>query len=55
VKTRKAVLGVLANHALEGMEPDRESITNLCACARGDIDKAECNRRADWPTTPPCT
>ncbi len=45
--TRKAVLGVLANHALEGMEPDRESVTNLCARARGDIDKAEYNRRAE--------
>jgi len=47
VETRKAVLGALAHHALEGMEPDRESITNLCASATGDIDKAEYNRRAD--------
>jgi len=46
-KTRKAVVGVLANHALEGMEPDRESITNLVAYAGGAISEREYDRRAD--------
>jgi len=47
VKTWKAVVGVLANHALEGMEPDRESITNLVAYAGGAISEGEYDRRAD--------
>ncbi len=46
-KTRAVVVGVLANHALEGMEPDRESVTNLVAYTGGAISEGEYDRRAD--------
>jgi len=46
-KTRAVVVGVLANHALEGMEPDRESVTNLIAYTGGAISEGEYDRRAD--------
>ncbi len=46
-KTRTVVVGVLANHALEGMEPDRESVTNLVAYTGGAISEGEYDRRAD--------
>lgn len=37
-KTRKVVAGVLANHVLQGLEPDREAVADLVVRAGGQVE-----------------
>jgi hypothetical protein len=35
----------IANHVMEGWQPDRDDVADLTALARGEIDGDECVRR----------
>lgn len=47
VRQQWAVHNTIANHVMEGWEPERADVADLTALERGDIDGEEYVRRAD--------
>lgn len=50
---RHALDQTLASHALEGLQPDRDSVADLVALLTGAIDEQEYDQRSDrWAAQP---